>query len=129
MYYFNPKNFGFYLEKGEGLIAITDEVYRYLLDGQSEGNQIVMGDDGKPTLKPIEITEEEAILVAYSQRDRLLGMAALRIAPLQDAVDLDDATAEDIANLRKWKQYRVALSRINEQEGFPKDISWPSQPE
>lgn len=58
------------------------------------------------------------------ERDYFLATAAIRIAPLQDAVDLDDATDEEIALLKKWKQYRVALNRID-----TANPTWPEQPE
>ncbi|MFA7943103.1 tail fiber assembly protein [Pseudomonas brenneri] len=65
---------------------------------------------------------------ALMKRDGLLAFATLRIAPLQDAVDIDDATASDIAMLKKWKQYRVALNRIEQQAEFPLNIEWPVVP-
>lgn len=64
-----------------------------------------------------------------AQRDALLTGAALRIAPLQDAVDLDDATTAEVALLKAWKQYRVALNRIEQQAGFPAMVEWPKAPE
>ena len=69
-----------------------------------------------------------AILIANLERDRRLAEAALRIAPLQDAVDLDNATAADVANLKLWKQYRVAVNRVSDQPGFPETIDWPTPP-
>ncbi|MCP8350422.1 hypothetical protein DN387_19495 [Pseudomonas sp. FBF18] len=50
------------------------------------------------------------------------------IAPLQDAVDLDDATEAEAAALKAWKKYRVALNRLPEQPGYPTDIDWPALP-
>ncbi|WP_251962302.1 tail fiber assembly protein [Pseudomonas sp. Marseille-Q5299] len=50
------------------------------------------------------------------------------IAPLQDAVDIEDATTEEVAALTLWKKYRVALNRLPEQEGYPNEISWPAPP-
>ncbi|MFJ4056724.1 tail fiber assembly protein [Pseudomonas sp. NPDC089743] len=50
------------------------------------------------------------------------------IAPLQDAVDIDEATADEEARLKLWKKYRVALSRVPEQEGYPIAIDWPAPP-
>lgn len=50
------------------------------------------------------------------------------IAPLQDAVDLDDATETEAAALKAWKKYRVALNRLPEQPGYPTDIDWPAPP-
>lgn len=50
------------------------------------------------------------------------------IAPLQDAVDIDDATDAEVAALKAWKKYRVALNRLPEQPGYPADIDWPAPP-
>ncbi|VVP17308.1 hypothetical protein PS870_03627 [Pseudomonas fluorescens] len=54
--------------------------------------------------------------------------AGIRIAPLQDAVDLGDASDGDVASLKLWKQYRVALNRIEQQTGFPVTVDWPVAP-
>lgn len=58
-------------------------------------------------------------------RDALLATAAARIAPLQDAVDLDEATTEEVAALKLWKQYRVAVNRVDLSVATP---SWPAVP-
>ncbi|KJK22166.1 hypothetical protein UB46_23825 [Burkholderiaceae bacterium 16] len=58
-------------------------------------------------------------------RDTLLVVAALRIAPLQDASDLGTATDADVATLKAWKQYRVAVSRVDLSST---DIMWPIPP-
>ena len=44
-----------------------------------------------------------------TERDSRLRTAAIRIAPLQDAQELGDATAEEAAALLKWKRYRCLL--------------------
>lgn len=62
-------------------------------------------------------------------RDEKLIAAGLRISPLQDAVDLLTATDKEATELTAWKTYRVALSRIEEQPGFPFDFEWPLSPE
>jgi len=63
-----------------------------------------------------------------ARRDTLLAQAALRVAPLEDAIDLDLETPEDIEALTAWKQYRVELSRIEQQASFPDAIEWPVAP-
>ncbi|HKS12933.1 MAG TPA: tail fiber assembly protein, partial [Pseudomonas sp.] len=50
------------------------------------------------------------------------------ITPLQDAVDIDDATEEEEAQLKLWKKYRVALNRIPSQAAYPTAIDWPAPP-
>lgn len=50
------------------------------------------------------------------------------IAPLQDAVDIDEATDLEVLLLKEWKKYRVLLSRVPEQPGYPTVIDWPIAP-
>lgn len=70
-------------------------------------------------------TPEEILATNSAVRDYLLGQAALAIAPLQDAVDLEEATAEEVVLLKKWKQYRVAVNRIDLTLLAPE---WPVSP-
>lgn len=74
-------------------------------------------------------TTEQLQTAALAKRDGLLATAAIRIAPLQDAADLEIASAEEQASLTAWKQYRVALNRIIQQTGYPQSIIWPQSPE
>lgn len=96
-----------------------------IMDGETFHSQ-ADGPPPSPVDKPK--TEEDLIVAASKQRDELLLIAATRIAPLQDAVDIDDATPEDVAKLKLWKQYRVAVNRVNQQPGYPDAVEWPSQP-
>ncbi|WZJ98769.1 tail fiber assembly protein [Pseudomonas sp. LPD2] len=79
--------------------------------------------------------EEKAQAASEQQRTTAnAGIAQQRaiadtaIAPLQDAVDLDEATLGEVNALRAWKRYRVALNRLPEQPGFPETIDWPELP-
>jgi hypothetical protein len=65
-------------------------------------------------------------VIAESARRRTVADSA--IAPLQDAVDVDDATVAEVALLKAWKKYRVALNRLPEQLGYPAAIEWPVEP-
>ncbi|MPQ67120.1 MULTISPECIES: tail fiber assembly protein [Pseudomonas] len=73
-------------------------------------------------------TSVELTALALGRRDGLLGVAAIRIAPLQDAFDLGLATDADTESLHAWKQYRIAVNRIDQQPGFPASIDWPAPP-
>ncbi|SVK54566.1 Caudovirales tail fibre assembly protein [Acinetobacter baumannii] len=55
-----------------------------------------------------------------------MALASKALAPLQDADDLGMATEEEAAQLKRWKIYRVQLSRINPQDA--PDIDWPVAP-
>lgn len=85
--------------------------------------------DTPPDPIPPPATAEELVKVAIDKRDQLLVSAANRMGPLQDAIDEAVATADDVADLKRWKQYRIALNRIAQQEGFPADIDWPLSPD
>lgn len=66
---------------------------------------------------------------AQAEIQRLRAVADYAVAPLQDAVDVEEATEADVALLKAWKKYRVALSRVPEQSGYPNAIEWPVLPE
>ncbi|WP_371922312.1 tail fiber assembly protein [Pseudomonas sp. DG56-2] len=38
---------------------------------------------------------------------------------MQDAVDLEDATEAEAAELKAWKKYRIALIRVPDRPGYP----------
>ncbi|GFM84999.1 tail fiber assembly protein [Pseudomonas cichorii] len=71
---------------------------------------------------------DQALADIASKIASLRAAADYAIAPLQDAVDIDDATDAEIALLKAWKKYRVALVRLPEQPGYPTAINWPSIP-
>jgi len=73
-----------------------------------------------PARSPVEI-----LATNRAYRDVQLTMAGTRIAPLQDAVDLDVATDEERAQLLAWKQYRVAVNRLDLTLASP---AWPVAP-
>lgn len=91
-------------------------------------NQGVIEEDDPRYIAFLSSQKPTALEAAQAERDRLLFIAALRIAPLQDAVDLDDATVADEKLLRAWKEYRVALNRQSDEPGYPINIVWPIAP-
>lgn len=76
---------------------------------------------------PAPPTADELKAIAITKIDEILAIAAIRIAPLQDAVDLQKPDA-NTGLLTKWKQYRIDVNGISAQKGFPVDIDWPSEP-
>lgn len=133
--FFAASTSGFYSEEIHGgaipedAVEITVEEHAALLSGQASGKLIACGADGRPALvDPAPPTNEELAAMARRKGDELLSIATLRIAPLQDAVDLDEASSAELASLKAWKQYRVAVNRVPEQQGYPGTIDWPRQP-
>lgn len=74
-------------------------------------------------------TGQALVFLAMGKRDQLLAVAANRMGPLQDSIDEEVATADEVADLKRWKQYRIALNRIDKQDNFPIDIDWPQPPD
>lgn len=50
------------------------------------------------------------------------------ITLLQDTVDIEVASAEEVTALHAWKSYRLALSRLSRQIEYPIGIDWPESP-
>ncbi|WP_288855780.1 tail fiber assembly protein [uncultured Pseudomonas sp.] len=78
-----------------------------------------------PELPPIVVDPLES---AQAEIIRLRAVADYAVAPLQDAVDVDEATEAEVASLKAWKKYRVALSRVPDQEQYPDAVEWPIAP-
>ncbi|MEY0877456.1 tail fiber assembly protein, partial [Providencia manganoxydans] len=73
------------------------------------------------------ISKEQLIAEAERQKQLLLADVSNAIAPFQDAVDLDVATDEEMAQLTALKKYRVLLNRVD--TSTAPDIDWPQKPE
>lgn len=73
-----------------------------------------------------ETDAENAELIASSRLAAEMDEANRIIAPLQDAVDINIATDEEITRLAEWKRYRVELSRIDIKQA--QNIAWPVKP-
>lgn len=106
-------------------VALANGIQRELANGRL----IAADARGQPitTERPPE-SSEVIRSRALVNRDELLSVAALRIAPLQDAVDIGVSTLEDEALLVAWKRYRVELNRIDKSPDFPHRIVWPVLP-
>ncbi|EAM8412791.1 tail fiber assembly protein [Salmonella enterica] len=79
--------------------------------------------NGKAWVKD-EVAETAARLrEAEGTKSRLLQTAAEKIAPLQDAVDLEIATDDEKVQLDEWKKYRVLVSRVD-----TTNPDWPDVP-
>ena len=110
---------GFYLREIHGdktpndAVEITDEAYRALLNGQSEGKVIRGDDEGFPFLgEPDNPTADEI----RRQRDALLEKT-----DWTQLADVPQSIKE------RWEPYRQLLRDIPQQPGFPETITWPQE--
>lgn len=119
------------------LDRITGEIFAYEDDGSQdefikEGLDPVSDQELTALRKAqddaLAPTPEQMLQAASIKRDELLAIAALRIAPLQDAIDLGASTNSDEVRLTLWKKYRVAVNRVAEQPDYPCEVTWPTPP-
>ena len=82
--------------------------------------------NGTAWVKDTEAEKLFRIREAEETKNSLMQVASEHIAPLQDAVDLEIATEEEISLLEAWKKYRVLLNRVNTTTA--PDIEWPTVP-
>ena len=75
-----------------------------------------------------EAQAQQILADVIAENARRRAIADKAIAPLQDAVDVDDATQADEALLKAWKKYRVALNRQPEEPGYPANVNKPNPP-
>lgn len=108
------------------VILVDDSVFEKYALNHPAGIIRGVGEDGMPTWVDLpKPTAEQNKFSADHVKVELLSQATLAIAPLQDAVDLDEATDVEVAALKAWKQYRVAVNRI---DTTTVDILWPKLP-
>jgi len=109
-------------------VAVSDVVYReYQTLPPPEGKVRVAGNDGLPAWADIPAPSvAELKAEATAKLSALMAKANAAIAPLQDAVDIDDATDAERASLTAWKKYRIALNRLD--LSAAPDIAWPAYP-
>ncbi|WP_213239649.1 tail fiber assembly protein [Citrobacter braakii] len=83
--------------------------------------------NGSEWVKDDEAEKAANIADAQNTKAMLMQEANNAIALLQDAVELDMATDDDVQLLTAWKKYRVLLSRVKPEEA--PNINWPEKPE
>ncbi|EPM9218648.1 tail fiber assembly protein [Salmonella enterica subsp. enterica serovar Newport] len=79
--------------------------------------------DGKAWVKDEAAEKAAQLRQAEETKSRLLQIASEKIAPLQDAVDLDEATNKEKASLLAWRKYRVQVNRVDTLKP-----AWPEKP-
>ena len=132
--YFSKSTLGFYKhdffanEIPIDSIKVTDEAWESMLQGQSLGKIISADESGNPVLKDSPLpTQESVVFKTKIKKSNLIAEATIAIAPLQDALDLGIVTENELEKLNLWKEYRVALNRVDINEA--PDIEWPVLPD
>ena len=82
--------------------------------------------DGKKWQLDKNKQNQSQVNQATTQKNQLIAEATSQINYLQDAVDSQIASEQEIQLLAEWKKYRVLLNRIDVQQA--PNIDWPKQP-
>lgn len=110
----------------DDVVEIDGEDFADLMSGQEKGQRIISGNNGYPILSAqAEPTEEEVIARNTQKKNSLMKLATDEIYPLQDAVDLGEATDDEKNKLTSLKKYRVALNRVDVSAAV---LEWPEFP-
>lgn len=116
-----------YPELPDDLIEVTEAEYASAM-ARAPGETLDVVSGNLVIIPPVPPTEAElhAALVATNtaQKSALLAQATQQINTLQDAVDLDMATADEVTALTAWKKYRVLLNRVD----VAGEVEWPEVP-
>ncbi|MBA4361974.1 MULTISPECIES: tail fiber assembly protein [Pseudomonas] len=99
------------------------------ITGVSPMPQEGWGFDGSTFSPPPPPSAEEIIARVQSRVSVERRRADEAVAPLQDALDIDEITDAERAELMLWKKYRVDLNRIPDQPGYPGTVDWPVSPD
>lgn len=135
--YFDPVSHGFFQSDIHASESIPETAIKLkngeiehaeLCAGLSRGLIIVIDNDYPVLQEAPPLTDDQIIEIAKMHQYAAMLDASTKMTPLQDAIDLDIATDDEIARLNDWKRYRVELNRISQQPGYPRDIQWPIAP-
>jgi hypothetical protein len=103
------------------VVAPEIDIYEY---AAANGGTVM---DDSEYFEPAK-TEAELKIDIADKTTSLRAVADYAIRPLQYALDVDDASPAELALLKAWKEYVVALSRIPDQPGYPSTVEWPVTP-
>lgn len=134
MYQYSPSTKGFYLvglsaNIPADAIEISNEAYQQLREGESKGLVITISDAGQPELmSPPPPTEQQLLEQAVQIQQQKLKEAYVQMDPLIYLDSLGQCSAQEAENLHQWREYTVDVSRANQQQGWPYNITWPVKP-
>ncbi|POA97157.1 hypothetical protein C2134_18340 [Chromobacterium sinusclupearum] len=106
---------------------IPDDLYAKVMTGRSPDDDVVPGPDGLPMCQR-RVGLDRPSLGEQQKVDMKMSEANQKIQILADAINLGIASQEEKRDYDLWRKYRVLLSRVPQQPGFPAKIDWPTPP-
>lgn len=110
-------------------MTITNQEYAEMaIKANKEGKELKV-ENGKLTLvdpQPMKFTNEQIIFQNQQIKESLLKEANIEIDILNDKIEFDEATADDVTMLKKWKLYRINLKKLDTSDI---NVIFPEKPE
>ena len=97
-------------------MTITNQEYAEAAIKANEAGKALKIENGKLTLvapEPMKFTEKQIIFQNQQLKESLLKEANSEIDILNDKIEFDEATDDDVAMLKKWKLYRINLKKLD----------------
>lgn len=97
-------------------MTITNQEYaEAAIKANAEGKVLKVIDDKLILVdpEPMQLSDEQIISQNQQIKESLLKEANVEIDILNDKIEFDDVTDEDIAMLKKWKLYRINLKKLD----------------
>ena len=140
-YFYSPSTGGFYSSSAKkefvdsvrgwpvDAIALSDEEYTDLLNGQDKGLVILPDEDGFPFLSEPDI---DWLKSSQTKKESYLSQAAVATSDWRTELQLDIISNEDTEKLSEWMAYikkikEIDTATVNDKESFNK-INWPTAP-
>ncbi|MGL5005808.1 MAG: tail fiber assembly protein [Plesiomonas sp.] len=132
MKYFTSEPIGLYNAENneipEKAIAITDELYTQLINGQANGKFIQANSNCEPILvDELKLSHQQYIELAEIKKSRLIQYAMSAISFLQTKLQLNRITDDEKNQLNLWIDYIDAINAVD--TSTAPDIKWPTPPD
>lgn len=134
MIYFSKKENGFFNTEDHeynlpaDVVEIDRDSYNEIMFQHKENGLSISADNnGYPILIDKSIEKKEAENIAFLSSETRRTSDAIAI--LDDAIELEMSTDEEIAQHKELRKYRLMLSRVQNQQEWPLNPVWPECPE
>ena len=97
-------------------MTITNQEYAEAAIKANEAGKALKIENGKLTLvvpEPMKLTDEQIIYQNQQIKESLLKEANIEIEILNDKIEFEEVTDDDVAMLKKWKLYRINLKKLD----------------
>lgn len=97
-------------------MTYTNEEYADMAIKANNEGKVLIVIDGELRLvepEPIALSDEQIITQNKAKQSSLINEANEKILVIQDIIDLDMQEADEEAQLKAWKKYRILLTRVD----------------